>query len=374
MMKKLLILSITIMLICHVGMAQQDGWIKYCVSDEIAGRVGTSSFNDMTATMRFTPEDLLTYGIVSGDSITKIALGMGTELTYASTMEIRIWEGGSSITDAGELVYTQPILNFHSFTENAMNEVNLTTPFVIDATKELRIGYRFDNGIGYPIGRDAGPAVVGKGDIFMSSDFFGGSWFSTHEKLGWDYNFSIKAYIEDKGIFDCDSISNLTAIFDGNNLKVELNWDAPASVTDLTGYSIYRDAIRIDNVDFTVTTYLDDVSRLGTGDYFYCIVAEYAHCIADDVCVVVTTVGINSNESSKNIIYPNPTTGKLIIDNGELEIKNIDFFDFMGKSVHSSTRPLVYPFTLDISHLPSGIYFIRIQTEIGTITQKIIKK
>jgi hypothetical protein len=89
------------------------------------------------------------------------------------------------------------------------------------------------------------------------------------------------------------------------------------------------------------------------------------------------------------LIYPNPTSGELRIMNYELRIENVEILDMMGKlvfivethgraSLQSMTQPTT---TIDISHLPSGIYFIRIQISppsgglggAGTVTQKIVK-
>jgi hypothetical protein len=118
-------------------------------------------------------------------------------------MEIRIWEGGSSITDAGTLVYTNPITGFTTLPENTMAIFELNTPFTIDATKELRVGWNMNNigGSGYPYGRDAGPVVTGKGDLVLCTNpvLWSGAWVShfLQPGLGWNYNYSIKAYVTD---------------------------------------------------------------------------------------------------------------------------------------------------------------------------------
>ncbi len=74
-------------------------------------------------------------------------------------------------------------------------------------------------------------------------------------------------------------------------------------------------------------------------------------------------------------IYPNPTTGQLTITNYELRDGNVEVFDIMGRNVYLSTRSPVHSstITIDISHLPTGIYFIKIKTKIGIVTQKVIK-
>jgi hypothetical protein len=244
-------------------------WIKWCVNDEIAGRVGYSATegSDMTMAMRFTPEDLEALEVASGHKITKIALGIGTDMSAVNSMELRIWEGGSSITNAGTLVYTQPLSGWTSFPENTMIEIDLTTPFVIDASKELRIGWNLVNTAGYPFGRDAGPVVAGKGDLFYCTDV-STNWLSHYAYMGWNYNYSIKAFVTDGGksatVLDSDvitavsektqvvsenSVANLVDFVSGNpqpiiNIPVEVVQDRiipePAGTRGVIGYKLWR--------------------------------------------------------------------------------------------------------------------------------------
>ena len=85
-----------------------------------------------------------------------------------------------------------------------------------------------------------------------------------------------------------------------------------------------------------------------------------------------------SNEIS---IYPNPTNGELRITNYEtkfgvspLGIDNVELFDIIGKKLSTVNYQQSNDKSIDISHLPAGIYFVRITTEKGVITKKIIKK
>jgi len=70
-------------------------------------------------------------------------------------------------------------------------------------------------------------------------------------------------------------------------------------------------------------------------------------------------------------VFPNPTTGELRIENGELRIENVEIYDVYGRKLYLSTHPLVHSSTvnIDISHLQSGIYFLKIDNQ----TIKIIK-
>ena len=181
-----------------------DDWIKWCTSDNIGGRIGYSDIEGENVTMaiRFTPEDFDELGVVTGHAITKIALGIGIDMEFVNSMEIRIWEGGSSVTNAGNLVYVQPISDFISFPEMAITEITLNTPYYINATKELRIGWNIVNEKGLPFGRDfGGIAAPGKSDLITCPVLNGGQWMSYYQTYHnpplslWNFNISIKAYI-----------------------------------------------------------------------------------------------------------------------------------------------------------------------------------
>jgi len=89
----------------------------------------------------------------------------------------------------------------------------------------------------------------------------------------------------------------------------------------------------------------------------------------------VSPMGIVETQSIVSVrIYPNPTDSQLTIDNGELTIENVEIFDLMGKTVGAYQFPSFGGAgVVNVSHLPVGVYFIRITTENETITQKIIK-
>jgi len=97
----------------------------------------------------------------------------------------------------------------------------------------------------------------------------------------------------------------------------------------------------------------------------------------DNIVVKDGNVNINEQSKAQCEIYPNPTDGQLTIDNGQLTIENVEIFDITGKCVATvetlRATSLQTTTTLDISHLTSGVYFVKIKTENGMITKKVVK-
>jgi len=89
---------------------------------------------------------------------------------------------------------------------------------------------------------------------------------------------------------------------------------------------------------------------------------------------LLSPVGLIDRERENVLVYPNPTTGQLRIDNGEWKIDNVEIYDVMGrKQTIIINCQLSIINSIDISHLPAGIYFIKLQTQTETITKKVIK-
>jgi len=90
---------------------------------------------------------------------------------------------------------------------------------------------------------------------------------------------------------------------------------------------------------------------------------------------VSAKVGIEQFMSYKLQVYPNPTNGELRIDNGELKIDNAEIFDIYGKMQNTEIRSRKgNTIVMDISKLASGVYFLRIRTEIGDVVRKVVKE
>lgn len=82
-------------------------------------------------------------------------------------------------------------------------------------------------------------------------------------------------------------------------------------------------------------------------------------------CDVIT--GLNPIKTTQSLdfnIIPNPTTGVLYINNNNIQVTSIDVLDITGKTVQSflNTKKMI-----DLSHLQSGIYFLKINNSVTKI-------
>ena len=90
-------------------------------------------------------------------------------------------------------------------------------------------------------------------------------------------------------------------------------------------------------------------------------------------CYLDHTYGVGENVKPEVLVYPNPTTGELRVESGEWKVESVEVFDIYGRK--SSSHHLITSSSnqINTSHLPAGVYFLKIAAETGIITKKIIK-
>ncbi|WP_116788905.1 T9SS type A sorting domain-containing protein [Flavobacterium psychrotrophum] len=123
------------------------------------------------------------------------------------------------------------------------------------------------------------------------------------------------------------------------------------------------------NEDLTIvllpTTLLTDTTT------YYAVVSE-GDCISPSLAVTVNEV-LATESYTKNIaFYPNPVVNTLSIKADDV-IKAVVIYNMIGQPVMklSTDQDSV---TADMSHLASGVYFVKAETEKGSQTMKIFKK
>ncbi|GHU93576.1 hypothetical protein FACS1894156_0590 [Bacteroidia bacterium] len=72
-------------------------------------------------------------------------------------------------------------------------------------------------------------------------------------------------------------------------------------------------------------------------------------------------------------VYPNPVTnGELRVENGELNAGDkIEIYNVNGTKVFETSLSIVhYPVSIDISHLPAGVYIVKVGNKVGKVVKQ----
>jgi hypothetical protein len=84
-------------------------------------------------------------------------------------------------------------------------------------------------------------------------------------------------------------------------------------------------------------------------------------------------MNIESIDTESILIYPNPTTGELRVESGELKVNSVEIFDVHGKKILNIMPQLSNSISINTFDFPAGVYFIQLLTEQGTVTKKFVK-
>lgn len=158
---------------------------------------------------------------------------------------------------------------------------------------------------------------------------------------------------------------NLNADVEGSN--VTLTWDAPeAGGATLQGYLIFRDGTQIGMLSASKPRTFTDSNR-PDGVYEYCIRAKYAQGNAEDICVEVTTDGINSIDAENIAVYPNPATNYVKVANAEGAA--ISVINNIGQVIANISNASADQ-EINVSAFAKGIYTIRIVNDGNVVTRQ----
>lgn len=87
----------------------------------------------------------------------------------------------------------------------------------------------------------------------------------------------------------------------------------------------------------------------------------------------VQALAVNEFENAELVLFPNPASDQLTVFNAK-GIRSVEIYEGIGKKVQSQLFDRSASATLDIARLQSGMYFVRITTDSGSVTKKLIKK
>jgi len=218
----------------------------------------------------------------------------------------------------------------------------------------------------------------------LSAEFLS---YQDKEQLSWNttYEYCVKAFYTFFASYPvclsaetepfCDIVGDLSSSV--NEKTVTLRWKKPETFTP-KNYIVFRDDEFLKETAGTTLFAVDKVPEDDT-EYEYCVFVRYSGCDEPEpVClkvVVGSPVSISDRQLDGFQIYPNPTTGKLIITNlssdrnkldktnDELRITNVEVLDIYGKKLSYNFTPSSSNLQIDVSCLQNGFYFLRIYTD-----------
>lgn len=125
------------------------------------------------------------------------------------------------------------------------------------------------------------------------------------------------------------------------------------------------------SLDLTITSLLQNAdTSASTEDIF----------IAKTDIITVTDEIENHNDGNF-VLFPNPASSELIIDNGKWKIEQVEIYNSIGEKVFppplsplSFRRGVGGEVKLNVSSFSQGIYFVRIKTSEGIRTTKFVKE
>ena len=266
----------------YSGIPGSPGWLHYD-DGENYDAIGTGGTGTFDVAIRFDSGTMYGYADMELSKVKYFPRSANTTYT------IKVWTGNDGTLTPSTLVYSQA----HTPTVNQWNEVVLNTPIPISGTQALWIGYECVVATGadyYPAGCDAGPAVVGYGDLISL-----GTWESMATGYGLDYNWNLQGYFDIPTLTKAPKLLSIPVINQELRSKEHLavrfttsgNSNPPTRV--LRGFNIFRNNIQINTELVPTTTYLDQ--GVPYGSYTYTVQGVYYSALSpmsDPVVVNVT--------------------------------------------------------------------------------------
>lgn len=182
-----------------------------------------------------------------------------------------------------------------------------------------------------------------------------------------------------------DPTLRLNQVIPPNNVTVSMNnghlisWNASTD-NNIVGYHIYRSYSENGPFERLTTTPITDLSYtdpdLTTVIRFYLVKAIKLETTGSGTYLnpsigiqATNTLTLNDYNENSIQVYPNPVQNEVFISS-LVPIKSIELFDVKGQKINAFNLN----YTINISNLPEGIYFLKIYNQSDIyVTKKIIK-
>ncbi|MFA5419427.1 MAG: T9SS type A sorting domain-containing protein [Bacteroidales bacterium] len=336
--------------------------------------------------IKFDPDQIAPY---TGASLTKIRIYNRT----AATDELRIY----SDTNAATLLHTQTL---SGLPVDAWSEVTLTSPIMIDVTKQLWITVFTTDGTNYPAACGSASGEP-NGDLITTD---GTTWEHLSEH-GLMNTWNLGAFVATvTGVVASLPIeipvdnfinnSSTTLAISGrgagqNNLLIE---NEPAD-RSIIGFNIYR---KLDWGDFELyqfvpaidsvvaQSFMDtDVNFYYSNGYYYKITCvwegptDYCESVpglsigGEDYIGIYIAMDIHNYRADGVNLYPNPTNNKVNITS-IVSMKEVILINYSGQEVYQLDIAGEEKIEINTSTLQPGIYLLRIKTVNGIVTKRVV--
>jgi hypothetical protein len=222
-------------------------------------------------------------------------------------------------------------------------------------------------------------SLLSIGDSFTSSDASGALTFvftsdGSVQETGWAADVTCGPIV-----LPCPDVENF-AISNITGTTAELTWDAA------TGAVSYDWGVWLSGADPDVDDPITfELATTATSGLAQGLIPETAYdayirtnCTSNasdgvgPVAFQTTELGVNDIDVSAFVFAPNPTNGIVTIQSGTM-VSTINIVNMLGQSV-LTISPNSDNFTLDLTRLTSGAYFMNATVNGITITKKLIKE
>jgi len=325
-------------------------------------------------------------GNITGTQYTNTAVTVGTNYTYS----VKAKNAGTTQTT-------------NSNGNLAVTAVNCALPgtFSLTVTPECNSAAASQIKLTWTTSYNATSYDIYRNGSLYASDVTGNQFLNTYLIIGGTtYTYSVKAknnigqVSNSNGTLSVTAIScppgsfTLTATPDcaSTTSRINLTWTTSVNATS---YDIYRNG-NLYASDVTGNQFLNTYLITAGNTYTYSLVAKNSNGTTANSNGTLSVTAINcasksevleNDESVKNEIslYPNPTKDSfyLNIDNAQSKSVEIAIFNLKGQSVYTgkeTSTAEIFNQNINITHLPSGIYLVKIKVDDKQYSKKLIKK
>ena len=153
----------------------------------------------------------------------------------------------------------------------------------------------------------------------------------------------------------------------GDKYSIYVNTNNGMNPSDFTGTPIFTEIPTDNNYNVKHVSLMDYAGQTIRIAFRHYDIQDGYWLVFDDLSVTAGWCGIEETAAANVSLYPNPVTSVLNVNAEGLQEVNI--LDINGRTVMTANTN-----TINMANLADGVYFVRVITNNGVATQKIVKK